>query len=215
MRTLKAPASLLLLLGSAAFVLTGCKPGSPTTPAEVAASPSASEASSEAQTIAEAALGAQAEIVAHGDLALNGSEQLVAVNRLEQSLGRSDDTMDPAGMLITRAVVVQKKNGKWTEILRCDEHLKNPTGYLGRSPAGRVTAWRLKLKTDTRTGLELRFTPAESGQGRPSSDEEVPSRTIVVRWNSIAKRFQAFDQSHNEYQVEILSLETPESILKR
>jgi hypothetical protein len=118
-------------------------------------------------------------------------------------------------MLITRAVIVQKNSDKWSEVLRCDEYVKNPRGYLGGSVTGPVTGWHLQIKKDAQTGLELRFTPAVTGQQPQSSNEdESGSRTIVVRWNTKTKRYQSLDKSHGEYQDEVPALETPRSILK-
>ena len=67
-----------------------------------------------------------------------------------------------AAIFITRAAILEKNNGKWSEVLRCDEHLKNPNGYLGGSPAAR--GHRLAAGISSRIakqGLEMKFTPAE------------------------------------------------------
>ena len=209
----------------AALLLAGCKPSAQTTPAEAAAPPAAPDTIAESQSVAEAVLGKQAEVVAHGDLARNGMEQVVVVNRTDRSKpiqvisggSSGSPSGSPSGnsaeMLITRAVIVQKNNEKWAEVLRCDEHLKNPRGYLGGSSTAPATGWRLKISKDTQTGLELRFTPADAGQGLTSEDE-TGTRTMVVRWNTNTKRYQSLDQSHREYQGEIPALETPQSILK-
>jgi hypothetical protein len=201
----------------AALLLAGCKPGARTALTEAAPPPAAPETNSESQRVAEAVLGKQAEVVAHGDLARNGLEQVVVVNRTDRSKPvrvisgiSSDNSTD---MLITRAVIVQKNNDKWAEVLRCDEHVKNPRGYLGGSPTAPASGWRLKISKDSQTGLELRFTPSDAGRGLPSEDE-TGARTMVVRWNTNTKRYQSLDQSHREYQDEVPALETPRSILK-
>jgi len=74
-----------LVVGVVAFLLVGCNSAQQTTPAEAAAPPAATAAVPENQQVAEAVLGKQAEIVAHGDLARNGSEQLLVVNRFERA----------------------------------------------------------------------------------------------------------------------------------
>src|SRR5882762_10377577 len=161
-----------LVVGVVAFLLVGCNSAQQTTPAEAAAPPAAPAAVPEAQRVAEAVLGEQAEVVARGDLARNGSEQLLVVNRFEK--GASGDVVpgNSSAIFVTRAVIVEKDDGKWAEVLRCDEHLKNPRGYLGGSPAAPVTGWRLQFTPDTDRGLELRFTPAGAGEQRASNEPQ-------------------------------------------
>jgi hypothetical protein len=212
MKTRKSRIVTTLVMGVVAFLMAGCKSAQQTTPAEAAAPPAAA-AVPESQQVADAALGKQAEIAAHGDLARNGSEQLLVVNRFEKAARGDTDPKNPSAIFVTRAVIVEKDDGKWAEVLRCDEHLKNPRGYLGGSPAARVTGWRLELKPDTGQGLELRFTPAAAGEDR-SSDAVETGRTIAVRWNTRVKRYQSLDQSHKGYLGEVPALETPQSILR-
>jgi hypothetical protein len=110
---------------------------------------------------------------------------------------------------------LEKSNGRWTEILRCDEHLKNPNGYLGGSSAARATGWRLEFKTDTKKGLELEFTPVEGVAGKEGTGMgERAGQTFVVRWNTNAKRYQSLDASREGYLSEAPALETPQSILR-
>ena len=165
--------------------------------------------------MADAALGKQAEIVAHGDLARNGLEQVLVVNRFARYRRTATRSENSRAIFITRAAILQKNDGKWTEVLRCDEHLKNPNGYLGGSPAARVTGWRLEFRTDTKQGLELKFTPAGSEAGEEGSGMGEPGgQTVVVRWNTRTKRYQSLDPSHERYLSEAPTLETPHSILK-
>jgi hypothetical protein len=164
--------------------------------------------------VAEAALGNGAEVVAHGDLARNGLEQLLVVNRFDKVVHEGVGPGNRSRIFIMRAAVVQKNNGKWAEMLRCDEHLKNPSGYLAGSPAASVSGWLLEVKPDPQQGLELRFTPAEADPERSSHSGESGSETIAVRWNSKAKRYQSFDRAHERYWGEVPTLETPESILR-
>jgi hypothetical protein len=216
MTTRKSRTVPALVAGVVAFFLVGCQSAQQTTPAEAAAPPAAPAAVPETQQVAEAVLGKQAEVVARGDLAGNGSEQLLVVNRFEFEKGARGDVVrgNSTTIFLTRAVIVEKDDGKWAEVLRCDEHLKNPRGYLGGSPAAPVTGWRLEFTPGTAQGLELRFTPAGAGEQRPSEERQAASRTIAVRWNTKAKRYQSLDQSHKGYLGEVPTLETPQSILR-
>jgi hypothetical protein len=203
-----------LLAGVVALFLVGCQSAQQTTPAEAAARPAAPAAVPETQQVAEAVLGKQAEVVARGDLAGNGSEQLLVVNRFEKGARGDVAPGNSSAMFVTRAVIVEKDDGKWAEVLRCDEHLKNPRGYLGGSPAAPVTGWRLEFTPGTDHGIELRFTPSGAGEQRPSDEPDRGGRTIAVRWNAKAKRYQSLDQSHRRYLGEVPTLETPQSILR-
>jgi hypothetical protein len=211
----KSRAVPALLAGVVAFFLAGCQSAQQTTPAEAAAPPAAPAVVPETQRVAEAVLGKQAEVVARGDLAGNGSEQLLVVNRFEKGARGDVVPGNSSAMFVTRAVIVEKKDdGKWAEVLRCDEHLKNPRGYLGGSPAAPVTGWRLEFTPDTDRGLELLFTPSGAGEQRPSDEPDRGGRTIAVRWNARAKRYQSLDQSKRGYLGEAPTLETPQSILR-
>ena len=210
----KSRAVSALLAGVVAFFLVGCQSAQQTTPAEAAPPPAAPEAVPETQRVAEAVLGKDAEVVARGDLARNGSEQLLVVNRFEKGASGQVVPGNSPAIFVTRAVIVEKDDGKWAEVLRCDEHLKNQRGYLGGSPAAPVTGWRLEFTPDTDRGLELRFTPAGAGGQRPSDQPEAGGRPIEVRWNTKAKRYQSLDQSHKGYLGEVPTLETPQSILR-
>jgi hypothetical protein len=152
--------------------------------------------------VAEAALGMQAEVMAHGDLAGNGLEQMLVVNRPQHASGGGMAAGDPVRIFVTRATIIQKDSGRWTEVLRCDEHLKNPNGYLGGSPIEPVTGWQLEIAPNARQGFEMKFTPADEG------------RTITVRWNTKTKRYQSLDPSHERYLIEAPTLATPQSILR-
>jgi len=203
-----------LVAGVVAFFLAGCQSAQQTTPAEAAAPTAAPMAVPEVQRVAEAVLGKQAEVVARGDLARNGSEQLLVVNRFERGARGDAVPGNSTTIFVTRAVIVEKNDGKWAEVLRCDEHLKNPRGYLGGSPAAPVTGWRLEFTPGADKGLELRFTPSGAGEQRLSDEPDRGGRTIAVRWNAKAKRYQSLDQSHKGYMGEVPTLETPQSILR-
>ena len=127
--------------------------------------------------VAEAALGKQAEILARGDLARNGLEQVLVVNRLlEASSSRAEAAANSAPIFVTRAAVLEKMDGKWSEVLLCDEHLKNPNGYLGGSPAAtrdRLAAGiqqdaKRRVGDEVHAGGKLRARQRERGSKIPS-----------------------------------------------
>jgi hypothetical protein len=219
MKDRKPLRALLLQAGVAALFLWGCQATPQTEPVADNTSPGtagiAAAPQDESRQVADAALGEQAEILAHGDLARNGLDQVLAVNPFASPKGNSTGARDSGSLLITRAAILQKSNGRWTELLRCDEHLKNQNGYLGGSPPGRINGWRLEFKTDTKQGLELKFTPAERESGEEGSGEGAPGeQTVVVRWNARTKRYQSLDSTHENFLSEAPTLETPQSILK-
>jgi hypothetical protein len=198
------------------LLLTGCQSGQP--PATAGDKPDSETvtASDESRAVAEASLGKQSEVLAHGDLALNGREQLLVVNRFGTA-----DQANPGGntapIFITRAALLEKNDGRWSEILRCDEHLKNPNGYLGGVPKARFGGWRLQFSKDASAGLELKFSPVEdlvAASGNVGEGAGRHTATFDVRWNKNTKRYQSFDQSHERYLSELPSLETPESSLR-
>lgn len=195
------------------LLLAGCHSNQSMADPETKETSPAAEGLDEAQRVAEATLGKQAEILARGDLAGNGREQVLVANRFSHQA----DGANSSSIFVTRAAVLEKNGGKWTEILLCDEHLKNPNGYLGGSVTARMTGWRLEFKQNAKQELEMKFEPAEesvaeTGNARQGSARTLPS--FDVRWNKNAKRYQSYDQSHERYLSEIPLLETPESILK-
>jgi hypothetical protein len=198
-----------LLVGAAVLLLAGCNPAQPAVSSGGPAKLDPPAVAPETQHLAEEALGKDAEILARGDLAGNGTEQLLVINRAGGKVfvtGSKSESQ--SGILITRAAILENSEGKWSEVLLCDEHLKNPKGYLGGSPAARETGWRLEYTKDSKQGLAMKFTPADAGMGEPAS------KTIFVRWNEGAKRYQSLDSSHERYLSEAPTLETPESILR-
>jgi len=97
---------------------------------------------------------------AAGDLALTGSQQVLAINRLKTTPKGA-----VPGILLVRAALVGKEGMKWHEMFRCDEHLKNPKGYLGGTPIAGVHGWRLQYEQDPEKGLTMYFTPLEKPAG--------------------------------------------------
>jgi hypothetical protein len=170
----------------------------------------------EVSQVAVSVLGNQAEVVAQGDLARNGKEQLLIMNRLPltSSPPSSPEPKREPEIYITRAAILEKNGEKWTEVLHSDEHLKNPSGYLVR---GQATAWKFEYKLGGERGLELRFTSADrfdAGEVRAGGKLEAEMPTFVVRWNEKVKRYQAFDNAQASFLSEVTMLETPQSILR-
>ncbi|HEX4641863.1 MAG TPA: hypothetical protein VH161_00300 [Candidatus Acidoferrales bacterium] len=167
--------------------------------------------------MAVASLGKQAVVLAHGDLAQNGAEQVLAVDRMSSGApGNQGGTETPA-VSVTRAAVLERGTGKWYQVLLCDEHLKNPKGYLGGNVSPAVNGWRLEYRQDPNAGLVMKFTSAGSldgGNEHAADRVEQKNVSFDVRWNKSAKRYQSFDQSHERYLSEIPSLGPTESILK-
>ena len=79
--------------------------------AEVKAAAERADVADEARGVAEAALGKQAEILAHGDLALNGREQLLVVNRISKRYSSWAERGKSSPIFVTRAAVLEK-NGR-------------------------------------------------------------------------------------------------------
>jgi len=76
----------------------------------------------------------------------NASQQFLAANVVPKS------SKNNCRHIVTRAVVPQTKDGKWMEILRCDEHLKNQKASCLALPR-RCHGWRLAFEQDPRKGL--------------------------------------------------------------
>ena len=214
-RRLRTAAGMLTWI--MALFLSGCHTGQQPTVEDNKAAAESADVSDEVRGVAEATLGKGAEIVAKGNLAQNGREQILVVNRFTREAAASAGGANPSVIFVTRAAVLEQNAGKWTEVLLCDEHLKNSNGYLGGSTAARANGWRLEFRQDAGEGLGMKFTPAEGFNAvgvntAQSSEQKYP--TFDVRWNKNAKRYQSFDQSHERYLNEVPSLETPESVLR-
>jgi hypothetical protein len=175
----------------------------PTLPAEKAG-PSQTSAvpavPSDIQTAAEADLGSEAEVLLYGDLAKSGRTQALVVNRLKTT----PQGMVP-GTLVSRAAIIERDDGHWKEIFRCDEHLKNTNGYLGGIPLAGVASWRLQSEQNRDKGLELYFTPLAKPAGGYIE-------TLEVRWNPQVKRYQSLDRNFEHFLTEFPTLETRPSL---
>ena len=143
-------------------------------------------------------LGSEAEVIVYGDLAKNGKTEVLVVNRLKVR----PKTAVP-GILVSRASIIENDDGRWKEIFRCDEHLQNQKGYLGRTPLAEVGAWRLQYEQDPQKGLQMYFTPLSQPAGGYIE-------TLGVRWNPAVKRYETMDSSYEHFLTEQPTLEIPQ-----
>jgi len=156
----------------------------------------------ECQAAAEALLGSQTQVLLFGDLAKNGKQQILAANVVPNT-----PKSVVAGTVVTRAVVAENDDGKWMELMRADEYLKNPNGFLGLTPLQAVTGWKLQYETSAEKGLSLYFTPVRKGE----NEKTLP---IAVRWNPATKRYQSMDPSYERFLTEAVSLEHPRAVAR-
>jgi hypothetical protein len=194
------------LAGASAMALAGCSSETPKpagTEAEKKPAATATPAiPDEYQDAAKAMLGSDATVLLFGDLAKTGKEQVLAANVVPNT-----PKSVVAGTVVTRAVIAEKTDGKWTEIFRADEHLKNTTGYLGLTPFAAVTGWKLQYEQSPEKGLTVYFTPITAG----SNQRTLP---IAVSWNPQVKRYQSMDQSYQKFLKEVPSLDNPRSTVR-
>jgi hypothetical protein len=151
---------------------------------------------------AAGALSSEVEVLAWGDLALNGHQQILAINRLNKP-----EFAAVSGAVFTRLAVLEKDGEQWKEILLCDEHLKNPNGFLAGTPSAGVSTWRLQFEKNPSQGLLMFFSPFKQGPA-------VRDQVIEVRWNSEAKRYQAMDANYEHFIGENPALEDVHRPLK-
>jgi hypothetical protein len=143
-------------------------------------------------------LGSESEVIVFGDLAKNGKTQVLVVNRLRVM----PKTATP-GILVSRASVIENDEGKWKEIFRCDEHLENEKGYLGRTPLAAVPSWRLQYEQDPQKGLQMYFTPLSQPAGGYIE-------TLGIRWNPKVQRYETMDASYEHFLTEQPTLDIPQ-----
>ena len=154
------------------------------------------------QDAAKHLLGSDAQVLLVGDLAKNGKRQFLAANVVPKT-----PKNNVPGTVVTRAVVAQDDDGKWTELLRVDEHLKNQKGYLGLTPLDSINGWRLQYEQNPEKGLQLYFTPL-----KVNGDTHV--LPIAVRWNPATNRYQSMDASYEHFLKESTSLQNVRSMLR-
>jgi hypothetical protein len=196
MKILRAILIIALVLSVAAC---GSEPAKESASAQKPAEPAVPP---EIQAAAEAVLGSETEVLVFGDLARTGATQALAINRIAK---RPENA--PPGILLTRGAIISNEAGKWREVFRVDEHLKNPKGFLGATPVAPVTGWRLQYEQDAAKGIQLYFTPLEQPRGGYLL-------TIGVRWNPKAKRYQSLDRTYERFLGESPALEKLETYLK-
>ena len=184
----------------AACFLVGCGDTTPEKPA--AQEKPALTVPDEVQSAADSLLGKETTVLLFGDLAKNGKQEFLAANVVPKT-----PKNNLPGTIVTRAVLGENQDGKWTEILRCDEHLKNQKGFLPGTPIGGVTGWRLAFEQDPEKGLALYFTPLKGAV-------DTHTLPIGVRWNPDTKRYQSLDRSYEHFLNEAPSLNTARSNLR-
>jgi hypothetical protein len=182
----------------------GCGAEAPKPSSEPAAEakPAAPAIPEDIQDAAQHLLGSDAQVLVFGDLAKNGKRQFLAANVIPKT-----PQNNVPGTVVTRAIVAQDDDGKWTELLRVDEHLKNQKGYLGLTPLDSITGWRLQYEQNPEKGLQLYFTPL-----KVNGDTHV--LTIGVRWNPATNRYQSLDASYERFLKESSTLQNVRSSLR-
>jgi hypothetical protein len=182
----------------------GCSGDEPKPTPQVAAETKPAEPAipQDIDAAAKSLLGSETQVLLFGDLAKNGKRQFLAANVVPKT-----PKNNVPGTVITRAVVAQEDNGKWTELLRCDEHLKNPKGYLGLTPLDTITGWRLQYEQNPEKGLQLYFTPL-----KVNGDSHV--LPVGVRWNPATNRYQSTDATYEKFLKESPQLQNVRSTLR-
>lgn len=191
-----------LALLALSLIAGGCSSNAPKPTEQTEKKPAEPAVPEEAQDAAIALLGSDAQVLLYGDLAKTGTQQILAANVVPNT-----PKSTVAGTVATRAVIAERVNGKWTELLRADEYLKNEKGYLGLTPLQAVTGWKIQYENSAENGMSLYFTPVKTGV----SEKTLP---IAVRWNPTAKRYQSMDLSYQHFLNEAPTLASPRSTLR-
>lgn len=187
-----------------ATLVTGCGDEPAQKPASAEqAKPAAPAVPEEIQAAAETLLGKETQVLVYGDLAKTGKQQFLAANVVPKT-----PKNDAPGTIVTRAVIAENIDGKWSEVLRCDEHLKNARGYLALTPLSGVGGWRVQYDQDPVKGVQLYFTPVKVG----GDLHTLPP--IGIAWNPATKRYQSLDRTYEHFLLESQTLETPRSRLQ-
>jgi hypothetical protein len=180
----------------------GTEAPKPTSEPTAQAKPAEPAIPEDIQDAAKHFLGSDAQVLLAGDLAKNGKRQFLAANVVPKT-----PKNNMPGTVVTRAIVAQDDDGKWTELLRVDEHLKNPKGYLGLTPLDSINGWRLQYEQNPEKGLQLYFTAL-----KVNGDTHV--LPIGVRWNPATNRYQSLDASYEHFLKESTSLQNVRSTLR-
>jgi hypothetical protein len=186
---------------TAILTLSGCG-SEPPKPAAEAPKKTEPAVPQDVQDAANALLGSDTQVLLYGDLAKNGQKQLLAANVVPNT-----PKSTVAGTVVTRAIIAENDDGKWTELFRADEYLKNQKGYLALTPLQSVTGWKLQYENSDDKGLSLYFTPVQKG----TTEKTLP---IAVRWNPAQKRYQSMDMSYQHFLNEAPSIGSPRSALR-
>jgi hypothetical protein len=187
---------------SLAIILGACAADTPKPVPQAEAKPAVPAIPEDIQSAAQAVLGSESQVLAFGDLAKNGKQEFLAANVVPKT-----PTNNIPGTIVTRVVIAENTNGKWAEILRCDEHLKNQKGFLGLTPLAPITGWRLQYEQSDEKGLELYFTPLKG-----ATDSHV--LPIGVRWNKQTKRYQSLDRTYEHFLLENPTIQDARSSLR-
>ena len=185
-----------------AVFLGGCGADAPKPTAQAETKPAEPAIPEEIQLAATALLGSESQVLAFGDLAKNGKQEFLVANVVPKT-----PTNNLPGTIVTRVVVAENTDGKWAEVLRCDEHLKNQKGFMGLTPLVPVTGWRLQYEQNAEKGLELYFTPLAG-----AIDTHV--LPIGVRWNPATQRYQSLDRTYEHFLLESPSMQNARSTLR-
>ena len=193
----------LILVIAASVVLFGCGSEGAKPAAEAEKKATEPAAPEEVQDAAHALLGSEAQVLLFGDLAKTGKQEVLAANVVPNT-----PKTVVAGTVVTRAVIAEKQeDGKWVELMRADEHLKNAKGFLGQTPLVAVSGWKLQYEQNAEKGMTVYLTPIKAG----SNERTLP---IAVAWNPETKRYQSMDISYQHFLGESPSLENPRSTLR-
>jgi len=193
---------LLAALGTTLFI-AGCGTQAPAPSPQAENKTVAPAIPPEIDDAAKALLGSSAQVLVFGDLAKTGKQQFLAANVVPKT---PDSKV--AGLVVTRAIIAENRDGKWTEVLHCDEYLKNAKGYLGMTPVSPVTGWKLQFEQSPMLGLQLYFTQV------PTAVETTQPAPIAVRWNPTAKRYQSLDRNYEHFLGEASELKAVRSQLR-
>jgi hypothetical protein len=140
--------ALLIGLVCVSVGIMGCDSPAKNPAADTSApKPSASAVPDEIFAAAKGALGSETEVLAWGDLALTGKQQILAINRLNKP-----DLTTGSAAVFTRLAILENDSNQWKEILLCAEHLKNTNGFLGGTPTAAISQWHLQFEKDPKRG---------------------------------------------------------------
>ncbi len=198
----RIPLKFSLGLLTLSIFLGSCSADAPKPATQAETKPAAPPVPEDIQLAATSLLGSESQVLAFGDLAKNGKQEFLAANVVPKT-----PKNNLPGTIVTRVVVAEGNDGKWEEVLRCDEHLKNQKGYLGLTPLAPIAGWRLQYEQSEIKGLELYFTPLKG-----TTDSHV--LPIGVRWNSQTKRYQSLDRTYEHFLLESPSIQDARSVLR-